>query len=165
MEVAHQVRTLGADRIPEDGVQWLEQARTPGGDRELSARLHLTPQTPGGRGHVGNEEDAEHAHHRVERLRWIGQREEVAAHELEVGEAPAPRLVTRERQQVVREIHADHAPLRAGTLGRRQRRGAAPAAGVEHAHAARDADPLDRAPAEALTEPERGIVVAVGAET
>ena len=89
------------DGAPEDRIQRLEGARTPGRQREPSARAHVPPQRAHGRGHVGDEEDPEHAHHGVEGRLLEAESEQVAGPELRVAEAARARLLARARQEVL----------------------------------------------------------------
>jgi hypothetical protein len=65
-EAAHQVRTLGANRVPECGGCRFEEVRSPYRNGQHAGWAYQPPQLRDRGGHVGQEEDAEDTHDRVE---------------------------------------------------------------------------------------------------
>ncbi len=86
----------------------------------------------------------------------------IAATELDIGETELLSLVPRQRKQPVREIDAEDMAIPPDCLRRRDRRGAATAAHVEHSPSRPWSQPLHRASAIAAPEPKWAGVEVVG---
>ena len=76
-----------AHAVPEDAAGRLTPTRPPGGDCERPAGLHHPPHLLHERGHIAHEEDAEHAHDRVERSAPMPGACCIPEAELQVGDA------------------------------------------------------------------------------
>jgi hypothetical protein len=126
----------------------LENARTPGGDHELSASPHNAPQFADQALHVRHEEDREHADDSIEALVRITRRCHIADPEFDIGQ---PRAATLARQ-AGRQIDTDDTPAWSDSLSRRQRRGAGAATDIEYLGAKRQREALNRSSADAIPE-------------
>lgn len=107
IEAPVQVGPDRLDRFPKNPVGGLEQARTPGRDRQAAAGPDHAPQLHDRPGHVGHEEDAEHAHHGVEASVGITEVQHVGDAELDVPQGLGFRLGLRQGDQIPGEV-GDH---------------------------------------------------------
>jgi hypothetical protein len=79
------------------------------------------------------------SHHRVEGAEVVGQRVEVALHELDLRIPPLARGAPRDLEHARVTVHTDDAPALADVARDHLREVAVPAAEVEHTHPARHA--------------------------
>src|SRR6516162_9489723 len=86
IEGAIKIRSLLFDDLSPARISRLENSRTPGRDRELSARAHHAPQFADQTFHVGYEKDRENAYDGIEVIIRITERRHVGESEFNLGD-------------------------------------------------------------------------------
>ncbi len=113
-------------------------------------------------GHVGNEEDAEHADHSVKDFRGRIQGLKVGVKKFNIREATFVYFPARQFQEIFCQVDAENAARRADDFGSGNGGSAAPAADIEDVGAWGERDLRHGAAADTVPESERRGIEGIG---
>src|SRR6185295_8677981 len=116
VETLVKIRPSLANRIPERRRSRFEEVRPPRGNGESASGADDPPKRPDRGRHVGDEEDAEYAHHRIELRLRDSRVEHVRQAELDVLQPASAGFGTCQCEQVLREINAEDKSVRPDLL-------------------------------------------------